>query len=73
MKPHHVRVHPFRVNRVSADLARHGAGRFSHRLFLEEFRLAALPTFGFTPWPAAFRILPSPRYGTTVAAVSHME
>lgn len=59
MKPHHVRVHALRVNRVAADLAKHRAARVGNRLLDQWFSScsSAISAFMLGPW--AFRPLPT--------------
>jgi len=47
MKPYHVKVHAFGVDRVTAELARHRDGRVCNRLLQQRFGSLLSPVLGF--------------------------
>ena len=49
VKPHHVRVHAFRIHLMPAKLAGHGTGRLRDRLVLKRVAVALPPTLAFVP------------------------
>ena len=73
MKAHPVRVHAFRVNGVTAELARHGADRVRDRLLDERFGLAAFSAPAFLSRPLAFRPFAAGRPHPAAAARSRVK
>lgn len=73
MKPNHVRVHAFRVNRMAANLAGHSADGLRYRLLQQWFTSSLPPTPGFMTGPLAFRSFPAAQGPSAMAAASCIE